>query len=183
MPISQGQRQNAKLIYSLARGQGLTHQQALEMVAAAYAESGLSTNATNKSSGAAGLFQLLSSGYRDTATRLGGLYDPSANTRAILPSYALYFREHPNAQPGEAGRDVERSGAGAGFYAGPLGIVKGLVNADGSTGVKLGEGENAPSIASSLPPTTPSRQFALNLIQSIGERMNSGPGAFQRSFG
>lgn len=115
--LSPEQRANATLIYRTARKHGLPHNRAIELVKAAYNESGLLAHNTNKSSGAAGLFQLLSPGYRQRAQKLGGLYNPRANTLAILPDYLSYWRKHPNARPGEAGRDVERSGMGADFYA------------------------------------------------------------------
>lgn len=132
MSLSPPQLDVARQVYSMARGSGLPHQRALELVAAAYAESGLNPRATNKSSGAAGLFQLLSSGYRTRAQQSGGLYDIGANTRAILPDYLKYWQQHPNAGPGEAGRDVERSGQGAGFYSSPLASLAGLSGAAGA---------------------------------------------------
>ena len=111
------QRENAKLIYREGRRVGLSPKRARELVTAAWHESRLDENAVNKDSGAAGLFQLLSDGYVRTATRLGGLFDPVANTRAILPSYTRYWKARPNAPIGAGGRDVERSGKGAAWYA------------------------------------------------------------------
>jgi len=125
MPLSGSQARNASIIYGLARQRGLNDARARELVAASYAESGLNPTIRNRSSGATGLFQLLSSGYVNTANRLGGVTNPRANTLAILPNYASYWRAHPGARPGEAARDVERSGEGAGFYAGPLNVLRG----------------------------------------------------------
>lgn len=124
MALSSSQLRVARFLHDLARRRGLGEERAWEFAAAAAAESGLSPSATNKSSGAAGLFQLLSAGYRQRAQKLGGLYDPRANALAILPDYVSYWRAHPGARPGEAGRDVERSGQGANFYAAPLASVR-----------------------------------------------------------
>src|SRR5262245_33646326 len=118
MALSPQQQRMASVIYGLARQRGLNDARAREMIAASIAESGLNPSIRNRSSGATGLFQLLSSGYVNTANRLGGVTNPRANTLAILPSYLSYWRSHPGARPGEAARDVERSGEGAGFYAG-----------------------------------------------------------------
>jgi hypothetical protein len=131
------QQQTARLLYSLALQHGLPPARAREFVAASYSESGLNPRATNRSSGAAGLYQLLSSGYRTKAQQLGGLYDPRANALAILPNYQSYWQSHPNALPGEAGRDVERSGMGADFYSKPLAL---LGNLDGDAGPSLPPG-------------------------------------------
>jgi murein DD-endopeptidase MepM/ murein hydrolase activator NlpD len=122
MPIELNptQKQDLFTIWNIAAKRGLTPQQQRELGAIAYAESTLRRQAVNKSSGAAGLFQLLSSGYRTKAQQYGGLFDPRANTLAIINDYVNYWKQHPNAEPGAAGRDVERSGAGADFYAQPL---------------------------------------------------------------
>jgi len=180
VPLDPRQRQNAQLIYSIARSQGVSHERAIELVAAANAESGLRADATNKSSGAAGFFQLLSQGYRDRAQKLGGLYDPRANTMAILPDYQSYWRSHPNAAPGEAARDVERSGMGADFYddTGQFSWLRGGGSSPAAS----------PGVAAAPPGTTaapspqlvgPSqqelrRQFALQLIQSRRARRTGG---------
>jgi murein DD-endopeptidase MepM/ murein hydrolase activator NlpD len=121
--LSQQQQGVARIIYAAARKAGLPDARARELVAASYAESGLNPNARNKSSGAAGLFQLLSPGYVSNANAHGGVYSPQANIGAILPQYQRYWQQHPNAAPGEAGRDVELSGEGAGFYSHPLGTI------------------------------------------------------------
>jgi|SRR5215471_2987405 len=123
MALSRSQQQMAGTIYSIARSKGLNDARAREMVAASYAESGLNPSIRNKSSGATGLFQLLSSGYVNRANQLGGVTNPRANTLAIVGDYANYWKAHPNAAPGEAARDVERSGEGAGFYSAPLGLI------------------------------------------------------------
>ena len=123
MALTPQQSKVANQLFSLGRQSGLNPRRAAEFVAAAYAESGLNPRATNKSSGAAGLFQLLSQGYRSKAQKLGGVYNPQANAQAILPDYVNYWKTHPGAAPGAAGRDVERSGQGAGFYANPLKVL------------------------------------------------------------
>ena len=165
------QIQTARLIYGLAVGRGLSPEQAREVVAASYAESGLNPGATNKSSGAAGLFQLLSPGYRQTAQSLGGLYNPKANTLAILPSYAAFFASHPNAAPGEAGAAVERSGQGAGFYASPLSLLGGLGGGGG------GGAATVPPPRTSAPqmPQMPNPALALGLIKSLQATQNGEP--------
>lgn len=123
MALNPQQQRMAQLIYSTARSRGLNHGRARELVAAAYAESGLNPTIRNKSSGATGLFQLLSSGYVQRANRMGGAANPRANLLSILPDYVNYWRSHPGAQAGAAARDVERSGQGAGFYSSPLRLI------------------------------------------------------------
>jgi hypothetical protein len=118
LPVAGGA---AAVIVREAHRAGLSPQRTAELVYAAYKESGLKPGNTNRKSGAAGLFQLLSSGYVNRANRMGGVYNPVANTRAILPDYVNYWRKNPNAAPGAAARDVERSGMGAGWYAPPAG--------------------------------------------------------------
>jgi murein DD-endopeptidase MepM/ murein hydrolase activator NlpD len=125
MALSARQLQMARYIMGLAAQRGLGPGRQRELAAASYAESGLDPQSVNRSSGAAGLFQLLSSGYRQKAQQLGGLHDPRANTLAILPNYLSYWRQHPRAAPGEAGRDVEISGMGSEFYARPLSLIPG----------------------------------------------------------
>lgn len=122
MALTAQQQQMARLVYNLGVQHGLSPARARELVTAAYAESGLRPGARNKSSGAGGLFQLLSSGYVSRAGQLGGVNNPRANTLAILPDYLRYWRSHPNARPGEAARDVERSGMGSDFYSRNLGM-------------------------------------------------------------
>jgi cell wall-associated NlpC family hydrolase len=128
----------------------------------------------NARSGAGGLFQLLSPGYRQRAQQLGGIQNPRANALAILPDYQRYWRQHPGAAPGEAGRDVERSGAGAGFYS------RGLSQLG-----NLGGGPTpAPSPAQAPPgaPATPGpQQTGLALIQALqpGPQHNDFSGVFQ----
>jgi hypothetical protein len=120
MPLNATQQQSAQIIYNNAISAGLTPSQALQLIGASYSESGLNPTSVNGSSGAAGLFQLLSKGYVDTATRLGGVFNPSANTQAILPSYVSFFQSNPNAVPGQAASTVEASGEPASWYAGGL---------------------------------------------------------------
>jgi hypothetical protein len=117
----------------MGRKAGLPENRALELVAAAYAESGLNPSIRNKTSGAAGLFQLLSPGYVQRAQAMGGVDNPAANTKAILGDYVSYWKSHPNAAPGEAGRDVERSGEGASFYSNPLALLGAQKAAGGSS--------------------------------------------------
>lgn len=173
MTLSPIQRQAANVIYGLGINAGLTPARALELVSAAYAESDLNPNATNKSSGAAGPFQLLSSGYRQTAQKLGGLYDTSANTRAILPDYLSYWKTHPGAAPGEGGAAVERSGMGAGFYANPLSLLRsqGIGGVGNGSLAAPGPRRSAPppSLAPDAPPATAGpdyRKLALALLNS-----------------
>lgn len=128
------QRENAALIYQDVIQAGGTPQQALEMIAAAYMESGLRTGARNKKSGAFGLFQLLSRGYVDRYNQniAKGMSPAQANIMSILPNYMSYFRAHPNFQRGEAGRDVEISGEGSSWYA--MGYGHGVSLGPGGTG-------------------------------------------------
>lgn len=166
MALNRKQQQVARQVYSIAVQRGVPPARARELASAALAESGLDPHATNRSSGAAGLFQLLSSGYRQTAQKLGGLYDIAANTNAILPSYKRYWAQHPNAAPGEAGRDVERSGEGAGFYSGGLAQLGFLAGgaAPGLAGMAAGY---ARTPAEPLGPSPDARrQFALQISAS-----------------
>jgi hypothetical protein len=114
------QRNAASIVYWIAIGSGLSPERARELVAVAFAESSLYYYATNDRTGAAGLFQLFDPAYVKSATQLGGVYSPRANTYAILPDYIAYWKAHPQARPGEAGRDIERSGEGREFYSAPL---------------------------------------------------------------
>jgi|SRR5215831_4111075 len=180
MALSAQQQQMANLIYGIARQNGLNDARAREMVAAAYAESGLNPTIRNKSSGATGLFQLLSSGYVNAANRMGGAANPRANIMAILPSYKAYWAKHPNAAPGAAGRDVELSGEGASFYSSPLsqlGALKGSPapipgSSPGSLGVSAYPPNvtGQPSIGGPRDPVNPSESthpfsdFALSLL-------------------
>lgn len=164
--LSPHQQQAAKFIYDRAVQRGIAPERAVELAAAAYSESGLNPEAKNPSSGAAGFFQLLSKGYVDKANAAGGVFDPAANTDAILPDYANYWKQHPNAAPGEAARDVERSGEGAGFYTKGLGAL-GFLGKGG--GPKL-----APLAAVATPQAAsgpdPRRQFAMAIAAGIGQR-------------
>lgn len=111
------QERNARIVYREGRRAGLSVDRARELVQAAWHESRLRADAVNPTSGAAGLFQLFSPHYREEAERRGGLFDPVANTRAILDDYVAYWRRRRTARRGEAARDVERSGQGASWYA------------------------------------------------------------------
>lgn len=148
--------QNAHLIYALGIQHGLTPARARELVAAAYEESHLNAGIDNRAgSGASGLFQLLSSGYRQRAKKLGGVYNPRANTLAILPDYVRYWRQHPHARPGEGAAAVEASGEGADFYAKDLGKFNGVGGAP-----QMGPGPRA-----AAPNGAPN---ALGLMQALG---------------
>lgn len=138
--LSSTQIANANLIWAYAKKAGLTDNQALEMVGASYAESNLdATNYVGKNTGgpfipgqtAAGLFQLLSSGYVSYAQSHGGLFDPQANIQAILPEYVANFKANPNAAPGYVASITEKSGEPPSWYNG--GIVS-FVNALGAGG-------------------------------------------------
>src|SRR5262249_45009681 len=98
---------SAALAFQMARAGALTPFQATDFAAAQYGESGFNPRAVNKTSGAAGLYQLLSSGYVNRANQLGGVLNPEANIQAILPSYAQFYRQHPGARAGEAAAAVE----------------------------------------------------------------------------
>lgn len=163
MALSAQQHQIAQLLYGLAVHRGLSPLHAREFVAAAFSESTLNPRADNPRTHAHGLFQLLSSGYRQRAQQLGGLDNPRANALAILPQYQRYWQQHPHAQAGAAGRDVERSGAGAGFYSKSLGLFSDL-------GGGPAAGPNLP------PPAAPSmgqaaapdrRQIGMALLQAV----------------
>jgi murein DD-endopeptidase MepM/ murein hydrolase activator NlpD len=175
MPLTRAQLQTAQLIMGLARQRGLGPGRARELAAAAYAESGLSPSAINKSSGAAGLFQLLSSGYRQKAQKLGGLFNPRANTLAILPNYQSYWQQHPGAAPGEAARDVERSGQGAGFYSRPLGLLGGV---GGGAAPQMAASPPAPDQTAVAPTMAPGAAIRNLLIRNlISGKDDLGPGA------
>ena len=118
--LNSKQLANARIIYTEGLKAALSGARSRELVAAAYMESTLYANARNPYSGAAGLFQLLSSGYVKRANQLGGVYNPKANTDAILPSYVGYWRRYATAVPGAAASAVEASGEPPSWYAKPL---------------------------------------------------------------
>lgn len=168
-----GQQQVAQLLYRLAIRGGATPQHAREFVSAGLAESTLRPGAVNRSSGAAGIFQLLSSGYRQRAKQLGGLFNPSANARAILPDYLRYWRQHPGAAPGQAGAAVEASGAGAGFYSKDLPRVRALLagySPGAGGGLGAPDGMASPSGPAPAPPNT---DVAQALFESFGQHHGS----------
>lgn len=117
--LTSDQLANANLIYQTATKNGLNSQQALEMVGASMAESGLNENNVNGKSGAFGLFQLLSSGYVNTYQNyVNKGYSPSeANILAILPDYKRNFQANQGAPMGTVAALTEKSGEGASFYA------------------------------------------------------------------
>lgn len=163
MALTQQQTQTARFLYGLATSRGISPRRALEVVNAAYSESGLNPGARNKTSGAGGLFQLLSPGYVNKANQMGGVNNPRANALAILPNYQSYWRSHPNAAPGEAARDVERSGQGSGFYSGALGQIQQAVGRVGQVGSLAPPGAAQPS-AMAAPGVNPRAALAQNLI-------------------
>jgi hypothetical protein len=89
------------------------------MIGASYRESGLREGSVNSSSGAFGLFQLLSSGYvKSYQSYLSQGVNPSqANINAILSNYVSSFRANPNAAPGFVASQVEASGMSGAWYA------------------------------------------------------------------
>jgi hypothetical protein len=149
--LTPAQQHEASFLIGFGLAHGLSPQHAREFAAAAYAESRLDKNATNKSSGAAGLFQLLSQGYVRRASSLGGVYNDRANAEAIIGSYERYWRSHPNAQPGQAGAAVEASGEGPGFYASPLSLVGGVSGGaapvGGGGGAQPGQALQSPQVS------------------------------------
>lgn len=164
MSLSPVQQRVGDHLYQLARAKGLPDDRAREFVAASMAESGLNPQAVNKSSGAAGLFQLLSPGYRSKAQAAGGVFNPDANAGAILPDYLNFWRSHPSALPGAAGSAVERSGEGAGFYAKPLASLTGI-----GGGRETSPGPGYPlDIQRTASGDGASRAFALALLQPGG---------------
>lgn len=160
MALNPQQAQVGRMLYTLAVQRGVPPQRAREFVSAALAESGLRPGAVNAKSGAGGLFQLLSPGYRQRAQQLGGIQNPRANALAILPDYQRYWQQHPHAAPGEAGAGVERSGQGAGFYS------RGLSQLG-----NLGGGPRPVPSPAQAPPGAPAapgpQQTGLALIQAL----------------
>ena len=120
------QQRIANMIMRVGRKRGVPQNRLAELVFASYKESGLRPGAVNDSSGAAGLFQLLSPHYRERAEGLGGLHNPKANLLAILPDYLDYWKKYPRAPSGQAARDVERSGMGSDWYAPDRGFISSL---------------------------------------------------------
>lgn len=164
MALTKKQRAHANLIYGIGLEHGLAPNRAAELVAAAYAESGLDPGAVNKSSGAAGFFQLLSPHYRERAEKLGGLHDPVANTLAIIGDYVTYWKRFPKAAPGAAGRDVERSGLGADFYSKPLSVVSPFLQPGSRTSAP--QAPTAPVAAAQAPNVAGRQQLASQLIDA-----------------
>jgi hypothetical protein len=154
---------SAQLAYALGVKAGMTPQQATDFAAVQYGESGFNPNARNKSSGAAGLYQLLSSGYVNRANQMGGVFNPTANIQAILPNYLSYYRSHPFA-PGAAGAAVEASGEPASYYAAGWQHL-------GDTGAPLpsGGGSSAPMSSGISAAAAPDarRQFVQQLLGAI----------------
>jgi hypothetical protein len=202
MALSSSQLSVANQIYSIAYNEfvrlgfstTMARQRAIEMIAAAYRESGLNPRAVNSSSGAAGLFQLLSSGYRTAAIKCGtnkglsgtaGLWDIECNTRAILSptplnpgmlTYSAYWKQNPNAPIGAGGSGVERSGQPASWYAYPItaGILPKSFQLVGvGTGVGTGAGSTAPPFSGS-----PDQTGSAAELQSILRGFGLSPTAF-----
>jgi len=169
MPLRPQQTQIARLLYQLGIQHGLNPKRAREFVAAAYEESGLQPGINNRAgSGAAGLFQLLSKGYVNRANQLGGVHNPRANALVILPDYQRYWASHPGAAPGQAARDVERSGQGSGFYSRHLGMFGTL--GGGAATAALSPAVRPPTRLAATPesstPDNP-QQTGLALLQAI----------------
>jgi Peptidase M15/Transglycosylase SLT domain len=157
---------SAQLAYQLATQSGLTPTQAKDFAAVQYGESGFNPNARNKSSGAAGLYQLLSSGYVNRANQLGGVFNPRANIQAILPDYVNYYRSHPY-QPGAAGAAVERSGQGAAYYAQGLQHLPGGAPAAGAAApLVTGSAPVPPQAAAGRGPLPVAVRQALSILRS-----------------
>lgn len=166
MPLTPQQQQNALRIEQDAIKGGISPQRARELALVAYHESSLDPNAVNKSSGAAGLLQLLSSGYVEKANQLGGVKNPDANVNAILPDYAKFWKQHPNAPVGAAGAAVERSGEGAGWYGAGLDEIP-LV--DGKPTAFAGQ-QGPPGPSPFGAGFDPRQQFTEQLIQSVRDQ-------------
>jgi murein DD-endopeptidase MepM/ murein hydrolase activator NlpD len=117
LDLTDQQERMAQMIMRVGRKRGIPRNRLRELAYASFKEAGLNPNAENPSSGAAGLFQLLSPHYRERAEGLGGLFNPRANLLSILPDYLNYWKKYPRAPAGQAARDVERSGEGSDWYA------------------------------------------------------------------
>lgn len=138
---------SAVLAYNDAIQKGATPAQATDFASVQYGESGFSPTALNKSSGAAGLYQLLSQGYVNRANQMGGVMNPQANIEAILPNYMSYYQSHPGTPvPGAAGSAVEASGEPASYYA------QGYQHLPGAPNVATG---SAMPVAPAVPGATP----------------------------
>ncbi len=164
--LSQQQADNARFLYQRAISRGVPPARAKELAAAAYSESSLDPTAVNKSSGAAGDFQLLSKGYVDKANAAGGVLNPAANLDAILPAYSAYWRSHPNAAPGEAAAAVEASGEGPSFYTKGLSLLGFLAGPGAAASTPAAA---ASSVTASSTSGDPERQFLTNLALQVNQ--------------
>ena len=170
------QLQTAEFIYSTAISRGVPASRARELAEASYRESGLNPKAQGppvQHSGyngrrAAGLFQLLSSGYVDRANKAGGVFDPAANLGAILPDYVNYWKRNPNAAPGAAAAAVERSGQPASWYDIPDSVIPLAGGAGARTQpaatIRAGAGTQAFAGGSD-----PRRDFLMQLASTVGQ--------------
>jgi RHS repeat-associated protein len=137
-PLPSEQMHNARIIFWIGRENHLPDRRSRELVAAAFKESSLHASGplaigpkvtapcgkNPKYTGQAkGLFQLFCPVYVNRANALGGVFDPRANTLAILPDYVAYWRRNPGAVAGAAAAYVEGSGNGPSYYAAPLSWV------------------------------------------------------------
>jgi hypothetical protein len=113
--LTDAQQRVAQMIFDAATSAGLTPEQALEMVAAAYAESKLGAASNN-------VFQITrdNSAWATYQRMIAQGVDPAtASTAAIMGQYVKAFKKNPNAAPGEVAGMVERPSnsalASAGF--------------------------------------------------------------------
>lgn len=177
MSLTPSQTENARYLYDLAIHRGLAPQRAREFVTAAYKESSLDPNAKGPpvqqygGRRAAGYFQLLSDGYVDRAERIAGNengeFNPRANALSILPDYAGYWRSHPNAAPGDAARDVEKSGEGSGFYSDDLPLFS-FLNGQARGSLPRGDSPTGPAVGTTAQGPSPRREFVMSIARSVG---------------
>jgi hypothetical protein len=124
--LSAGQLANAYIVDAAALDNGLSEERSLEMVAFAFRESSLRATlaaplSTSCEPGSGGLFQICTINPAfPIAQELGGVFNPVANTEAILTPYERYWSEHPHCSPGAAAPVVEISGYSATYYAEPI---------------------------------------------------------------
>lgn len=167
MALTPQQQQTALRLEQTAIRGGASPDRARELALVAFHESSLDPAARNKTSGAAGLLQLLSPGYVQKAQKLGGVDDPDANVNAILPDYLAYWKQHPGAPVGAAGAAVERSGQGAGWYGAGLDQIP-LV--DGKPTAFAGQKPPGPAGSPFAAGDDPRQLFTQQMIQAVRDR-------------